>query len=81
MARAPEFGVGDYSIFLFDERQTPSQVILFSGSSIFSSKARKLDRELHAGTREVVTVYLEVDAKGPFEVKAVKYTDGKLNTL
>lgn len=81
VARAPEFGVGEYVISLFDEQQTPSQVTLFKGGSIFSSKSRKLDRELHAGTREVVTVYLEVDAKGPFEVKAVKYADGKLNTL
>ncbi|HEY9898843.1 MAG TPA: hypothetical protein V6D00_06645 [Pantanalinema sp.] len=80
-ARAPEFGVGDYVISLFDAQQPPSQVTLFSGSSIFSSKARKLDKELHAGTHEVVTVYLEVDAKDRFEVKAVKYADGKLNTL
>lgn len=80
-ARIPEFGVGDYEITLYDEKQTPSRVTLFSGSSVFSSKARKLDKELHAGTHEVVTVYLDVDAEERFEVKAVRYANGKLKTL
>lgn len=80
-ARIPAFGLGEYTITLFDEQQSASRATLFSGSSGFSSKARKLDKELHAGTHEVVTVYLDVDAEERFEVRAVRYSDGKLKTL